>query len=451
MRSPGVARFRVLARAAWLLLFLACGFSATAASEQAPPWKAPLPAGVVAGTPMRFVRVVSAATNCQPNCPEWVSAEGDITTGAAQTFAHFIAELGGRRLPILINSRGGTNNDAIAMGRLIRAQRLVVAVARTDLWPCAASTPNCSPTPGLARIAGAHCMSACSLVLAGGVERYASAFSAVGVHQLRLGLKTMVMRHYLVQYRMVDGRKEEISRSLTGQDRYTVAPDSNDLTSADSTVGRYLKEMGIGDPIMSLMLSTPPSSIHVMSYDELVTSRLATMWMFDAASSLGADPDGLAASPVGSSPPSAGTFAVATQWPFLGAIDGHGAALAAQFRYRPGGGAIAFSSTIVDTASGTGFARPGAGSYVLANGKDEPIQWEESTLAFSATRWIQRDAFCRLRGSRRAFVEFAEPSFDQSDDERRREHLAKIDFAFAPNAAALFAEACSGPIAAAKR
>ena len=451
MGSLGITNLHVVARAAWLLLFLACGFSAAAASEEAPPWKTPLPAGMIAGTPMRFVRVISAATNCQPNCPEWVSAEGDITIGAAQSFAHFISELGGRRLPILINSRGGSNDDAIAMGRLIRAQRLVVAVARTELRPCADKTPNCSPTPGLAKIAGAYCMSACSLVLAGGVERYASAFSAVGVHQIRLGPKTMVTRHYLVEYRIVNGKKEEISRSLTGQDRYTVAPDSNDLASADSTTSRYLKEMGVGDPIMSLMLATPPSSIHVMSYDELVASRLATMWTFNPTSPLGADPDGLAASPIGLSPASAGTFAVATQWPFLGAVDGHSAALAAQFRYRPGGGAVYSLLTLVDAANAQGFPRPSAGSYVLANGKDEPIEWEESTLAFGATRWIARDAFCRLRGSRHAFFEFAEPSFDQSDDERRREHLARIDFASAPNAAALFAEACSGPNAAVKR
>ena len=76
---------------------------------------------------MRVIRIVSAATNCQPDCPEWVSAEGDITAGFGADFARFMSELGGRRLPILINSRGGSNVDAIAMGRLIRALRLVVS------------------------------------------------------------------------------------------------------------------------------------------------------------------------------------------------------------------------------------------------------------------------------------------------------------------------------------
>ena len=225
MRSLGIGNLHVVARAAWLLLILTCGLSATAASEQAPPWKTPLPAGMIAGTPIRFVRVVSAATNCQPDCPEWVSAEGDITAGSAQTFARFMSELGGRRLPILINSRGGSNVDAIAMGRLIRALRLVVSVAHTDLSPCPAAAPDCSLTPGAATAPGARCLSACTLVLAGGVERFVNGRSGVGVHQVRLGPKTMVMRHYLVQYRIVDGKKEEISRSLTSQDQYTVNPD----------------------------------------------------------------------------------------------------------------------------------------------------------------------------------------------------------------------------------
>ena len=107
---------------------------------------------------MRFVRVVSAAASCQPNCPEWVSAEGQIDVGTAQVFARFIAGLGGRRLPILISSPGGSTSDAMAMGRLIRAQHLVVAVARTNLSPCPNGVANCSPTPGAATAYGAYCI-----------------------------------------------------------------------------------------------------------------------------------------------------------------------------------------------------------------------------------------------------------------------------------------------------
>jgi hypothetical protein len=400
---------------------------------------------------MRFVRVVSASMECQPNCPEWVSAEGQIDVGTAQTFARFIAGLGGRRLPILISSPGGSTSDAMAMGRLIRAQRLVVVVARTNLSLCASRAADCAATPGSAAVYGAYCYSACTLVLAGGVERYANAHSPIGVHQIRLGQKTMVTRHYLIQYRIVDGRKEEVSRSLTSQDKFTVNPNANDLTVADAGVAGYLKEMGIGDPVMNLMLATPPSTIHLMSYDELATSRLATMWSYDAFSSFGRNPEGLVGDPIGASRTSAGTFDVATNWPISGTVDGRAAAVSAEFRYRPGAVAVLARFKLIDTPTGIVFSGASPGAYVVANAKDVPIVWNETKFTYAAAAWIPRDAFCRLRGSHRAFIEFAEPSFDSPSDERRREHLARIDFASAPNAASLFAETCAGPVSAAKR
>ena len=81
--------------------------------------------------PMRFVRVTSAEAACKPNCPEWLSAEGRIEPGTAKAFADAVANLKGRRLPILIHSPGGSVADAGAMGELIRAKGLAVAVART--------------------------------------------------------------------------------------------------------------------------------------------------------------------------------------------------------------------------------------------------------------------------------------------------------------------------------
>ncbi len=58
--------------------------------------------------PMRFVHVVSADPACEPNCPEWLSAEGRIEPGSAPAFAEAINRLGVRRLPILIHPRNGS-------------------------------------------------------------------------------------------------------------------------------------------------------------------------------------------------------------------------------------------------------------------------------------------------------------------------------------------------------
>ena len=260
----------------------------------------------------------------------------------------------------------------------------------------------------------------------------------------------MVTRHYLVQYRVVDGRKEEISRSLTGQDKFTVNPILTTSPSPTPASRVTSRRWGLASRSQPHAVD-PARQIHVMSYDELVTSRLATIWIFDFLSSFGRNPDGLTGAEVGATPSSASTFAFESQWPVLGAVDGHVAAVNFQFRYRPGGGAIFASVKLIDAAAGGGFSRASPGSYVVANGKDAPSLWSEPEFTFGTTGWLPREVFCRLRGSRRAFVEFAEPSFASSSDERRREHLARIDFASAPGAAALFAEACSGPIGEAKR
>lgn len=405
-----------------------------------------LPPGQVRIAPtMKFVRVVSAAPNCGQNCPEWISAEGQIDVGIAQVFARFIAGLGGRRLPILISSPGGSTSDAMAMGRLIRAQHLIVAVGHSVLSPCSGGAANCSLTPGAPATIGSYCQSACTLVLAGGVERYASGLSPIGVHQIRLGLKEIVMRHYLIQYRIVDGRKEETSRTLTGVDKSVVAPDAKDLAGADSGAANYLREMGVGEPVMNLMLSTPPTSMHQMFHSELATSRLTTMWLPDGFSLFGRDPDGLKGEPIGAAPSSEGAFAFSARWPILGSLDGRNVAIAAQFQYRPGGGAVSTSVKLVDAATGADFQRTVAGSYVFANAKDTPIVWTEPEGAFGATGWISRDVFCRWRGSRRAFLEFAQPSL-ASNDERRREWLARASLPPSdPTAAALVSGACTGP------
>src|SRR3984885_13355637 len=134
--------------------------------------------------PMRFVRVMSAEAACKPNCPEWLSAEGRIEPGTAKAFADAVANLKGRRLPILVHSPGGSVADAGAMGELIRAKGLAVAVARTLMPNCPEASAKCPDGPGTAITGGATCASACVLVLAGGVERLAAAPSArIGVHQ----------------------------------------------------------------------------------------------------------------------------------------------------------------------------------------------------------------------------------------------------------------------------
>ncbi|TGV31270.1 hypothetical protein EN811_28250, partial [bacterium M00.F.Ca.ET.168.01.1.1] len=56
------------------------------------------------GPTMRFAVVRSSAPGCEPNCPEWISAEGTIETGTPTLFRRLLKTLGGRQLPIVVNS-----------------------------------------------------------------------------------------------------------------------------------------------------------------------------------------------------------------------------------------------------------------------------------------------------------------------------------------------------------
>ncbi|MBV8664569.1 MAG: hypothetical protein JO107_15885, partial [Hyphomicrobiales bacterium] len=222
-RHIRAAARRALGHAVWLAVAVAWAMIAL----QAPAGAVDKPAATPHATPsslapMHFVRVMSGGPACEPNCPEWISAEGKIVRGSAEALDRVVASLDGRTLPIFINSAGGSVEDAMEMGRLIRAKHLAVAVAHTKIAPCPASVPSCGEARGEAETTGAYCASACVLVLAGGVERYVSPLSFVGVHQLTQVLRQeTVKRAYKVRYFGVAWFKWEVSRKLVVVNRST--------------------------------------------------------------------------------------------------------------------------------------------------------------------------------------------------------------------------------------
>jgi hypothetical protein len=283
-------------------------------------------------------------------------------------------------------------------------------------------------------------MSACPVVLAGGIERYVSGFSAIGVHQVRLGPKTLTKRTYQVQYRIVDGQKQEISRTLMSEEQSTVAPTSADLSSADAAVAKYLAEMGIGDSIFKSMLATPSSGIDLLTNAELVDSRLATQWMEETPFAFTSGPQGLAGDPVGSSSALAATFVASATARVPQAIEGRRANLEAAFQFRRGAGAIFVTLALVDAQDGTTLPWPGPGSFFIANGKLGAFAFDQPKAGEAATGRIPLRDFCRLRGPQ-IYVSFVQSRME-ADEERARDHLALIDLAKAPGAAALADEAC---------
>jgi len=146
---------------------------------------------------MRFVVVRGSDPLCDPDCPEWISAEGAITLQAADRLRHLLAALGNPRLPIVISSRGGDLFSALTMGRLIHERKLDVVVARTVILGCNPPGAGCQDDNGayvgLISKFGVECDSACALMLAGGAKRLVNP-------KARLSMSTMGQKQLVKAY-----------------------------------------------------------------------------------------------------------------------------------------------------------------------------------------------------------------------------------------------------------
>jgi hypothetical protein len=139
---------------------------------------------------MRFVVVRSSDAGCEPTCPEWISAEGDIKANTPQLLKKTLQLLDGRKLPVVVFSSGGDSDAAMTLGRLIRRRAVGVVVGRTWFDGCRPEELDCKANDGrgarfLGRAisAGGYCASECTLMLAGGVRRLVASDAIVGVRQ----------------------------------------------------------------------------------------------------------------------------------------------------------------------------------------------------------------------------------------------------------------------------
>jgi hypothetical protein len=213
---------------------------------------------------MRVHIVRSADPGCEPQCPQWISAQGKIVTGTARRFREVLSQIGTRKLPIFIDSGGGSVRDALSMGRLIRARGLDVVVTKTAFAPCEPADAACRKAKtggdlrGLAESFMSKCASSCAFVLAGGTRRLVGQGTGVGVHQISMTL----LRYHVWTRRLVSERKVGQQHAQTRR------------TYAD--IRKYLAEMGIGDEVMTLIMSTPNDKIHWLTASELRLTGLAT-------------------------------------------------------------------------------------------------------------------------------------------------------------------------------
>ena len=177
--------------------------------------------------PMRVTIVRSSEPGCEPNCAEWISAEGAIHRETPAEFRKIFKTLGKRNLPLFIHSQGGSVDDALAIGRMIRARGMDVAVTRTQFEGCELETPDKPPcaaasgaSPRGIPISLAYCASACPLILAGGVRRFAAPWTLVGVHQITtIMTHTMVHKTFRITRRILPTQEVTEDRELIHETR----------------------------------------------------------------------------------------------------------------------------------------------------------------------------------------------------------------------------------------
>jgi len=152
-------------------------------------------------------------------------ATGAIAPGTAQAFAAEIEKRGGYVKTVVLHSPGGSVQDAMAMGRLIRAKNLATEIE-----------------------SGRMCVSSCPLVFAGGVARKAGAKAELGVHQV----------------------------AAAGPHEMTQSEAMEDAQRVSAQVQNYLREMGIDLGLWVRAMATPNKRLYDLTPAEMLELKLAT-------------------------------------------------------------------------------------------------------------------------------------------------------------------------------
>lgn len=232
--------------------------------------------------PMRFAVVRSNAPGCEPNCPEWISAEGTIEADTPALLKRTLKALKGRQLPVVVNSPGGNVDAAVTLGQMIRKSKLDIAVGTTVFSGCEPEMKNCRDNQGkgadyfgVAYDSGAMCNSACPLMFSGGVRRVVGDFAYLGVHQVTTTYKREKLL-YRTTYRIVNGRKKIISTKVVSRKNAGSYKTYEMSRAVEKRLSAYLQEMGIGEGVFTTMKNTPASEIHQLVLDNMLRMNLVT-------------------------------------------------------------------------------------------------------------------------------------------------------------------------------
>jgi len=156
----------------------------------------------------------------------FIVASGTLETGTAEEFSRFDQTHESQARYLFLVSHGGLVHEALAMGRHIRERAIKIVVPREGF-----------------------CFSACPLVLAAGQERVVYPDAWIGLHQTY----------------------------MAGQNKPTAdeAFETGQRSVAD--IMFYLEAMDVDPLVWRFAIDTPPSQIHMLSMEDLLATKLATI------------------------------------------------------------------------------------------------------------------------------------------------------------------------------
>lgn len=154
-----------------------------------------------------------------------ITLTGQIAAGDADRLTEFLTTVDPAPTQAFLNSPGGSVQDALTMGRTLRALGIATRMTASDI-----------------------CLSACPYLLAAGTTRTVDADALVGVHQHYFGENTVLPAFMAV----------------------------SDIQRGQGEVMEYLSDMGIDPLIMRPALATPPDEIYLLTPNEMAQYRLTT-------------------------------------------------------------------------------------------------------------------------------------------------------------------------------
>ena len=192
--------------------------------------------------PMKFSWIA-----CQPNCGGWVSAVGIVTADSPADFDQFARGRDLNGATVVLDSSGGSVNDAITLGRRWRGLGLLTTVG-LSVENHTAHGDQASVVPD------AYCELMCVFLLLSGKTRYVPDGAHVRVHQIWMG----------------DRADDPRAASYSAQDLMIVERDVGRLA-------KYTFDMGGAGDLLALSLSVPPwEELHELSREELRLTNLVT-------------------------------------------------------------------------------------------------------------------------------------------------------------------------------